>query len=64
MDHEGQIEALTFEIHAKVDGNKFSFRADVVWFDGILEGEQRKATITAMKGNKFYFTASQKNAAE
>lgn len=64
MDHKGQIEALTFEIHAKVDGNKFSFKADVVWFDGIPEGEQRKVTVAAMNGNKSYFTASQKNAAE
>jgi hypothetical protein len=64
MDHKGQIEALTIELHAKVDSNKFSFKADVVWFDEILEGEQRRATVTTMNGNKFYFTGSQKNAVE
>ena len=49
--------------NAKVDGNKFSFKADVVSFDGTLEGDQLKVTVTVMNGNKFYCTASRKKAA-
>ena len=46
--------------NAKVNGNKISFQADVVSFDGSLENDELKLTVTVMNGNKFYVTATRK----
>jgi hypothetical protein len=84
VDHEGVMETMTFEFHAKgtaitgkvlrngqefgdisgarLTGNKISFSADVVTFEGTLEGEQLKMTITVYNGTKYSMNASRKKA--
>ena len=84
MDHEGSLETITFEFHAKGDaltgkvfrngtefgdvsqakmeGNKITFKVDVVVFEGTLEGPQLKMTVTVYNGNKFFVNASRKKA--
>jgi hypothetical protein len=47
----------------KLDGNKISFKVDVILFEGSIDKDTLKLTITLYNGNKVPISASRKKSA-